>query len=239
MRTLDRSFPSPEENLACDEALLDMCEEGYREDILRIWESPTIFVVLGYTNSAGREVDRQACLSVGVPILRRCSGGGTVVQGPGCLNYALVLHIERDPLLRDITGTNLYILQRHADALCSLTRHAIEVQGDTDLTIDGRKFSGNSQRRKGNVLLFHGTFLYGYSLDAVERFLPHPSAEPSYRQHRPHNAFLTNLPVDGKALKASLLQTWDSHEALSEIPDARITRLVEDKYSQSDWTFRR
>lgn len=239
MRTLDRSFSSPEENLACDEALLEMCEEGYREDILRIWESPTIFVVLGYTNSAGREVDRQACLSVGVPILRRCSGGGTVLQGPGCLNYALVLHSERNRLLHDITGTNLYILQRHAGALRSHIDHAIEIQGDTDLTIDGRKFSGNSQRRRGNVLLFHGTFLYKYSLETIERYLPHPSAEPGYRQHRSHSEFLANLPLERETLKTLLTHTWDSHDVLEEVPHARIERLVEEKYSRSTWTFRR
>jgi lipoate-protein ligase A len=238
MRFLDRTLSSPEENLACDEALLDMCEEGYTEDILRVWESQTRFVVLGIANSASREVHREACTATGVPILRRCSGGGTVLQGPGCLNYALVLHINRHPSLQDITGTNRYILQRHATALRSRTSLDIELQGHTDLATEGRKFSGNAQRRRRQVILFHGTFLYRYAVDVIETYLPLPSVEPEYRQGRSHCAFLTNVPLRSETLKDLLCQTWDARDTFEDLPFARISTLVEEKYSRPEWTFR-
>ena len=44
---------------------------------------------------------------------------------------------------------------------------AIQVQGHTDLTVDGLKFSGNSQRRRRKFLLFHGTFLLKFDLTLV------------------------------------------------------------------------
>src|SRR5688572_6131078 len=94
MRWLDLTFPTPAENLACDEALLDLCEAGFADEVLRFWESPTHFVVVGYGNKVDSEVEVAACRADGIPILRRCTGGGTVLQGPGCLNYSLVLRIE-------------------------------------------------------------------------------------------------------------------------------------------------
>lgn len=239
MRFLDRTFSSPEENLACDEALLDMCEEGYPEDLLRVWESPVRFVVLGYANSVAREVFREACISSGIPILRRCSGGGTVLQGPGCLNYALLLHIHRHPVLHDISSTNRYILERHAECLRSLIPFDIQLQGHTDLALQGSKFSGNSQRRKGKALLFHGTMLYDFPLDSMHEYLPFPSVEPSYRHGRSHSAFLTNIPVDANGLRALLRQTWGAGNELTDIPYERIARLVREKYSSPEWTFRR
>ncbi len=117
MRLLDLSFPSPEENLACDEALLEMCEQGYEHEILRFWEPPSVFVVLGYSNPASTEVNHDACRLAGVPILRRYSGGGTVVQGPGCLNYALILRTSSAGPLSTIPGSNSYIMNRQRRAL--------------------------------------------------------------------------------------------------------------------------
>ena len=92
MKWLDHTLATPAENLACDEALLDLCEEAGVE-ILRFWESRQIFVVVGYGNRVASEVNVEECRRRGVPILRRCSGGGTVVQGPGCLNYNLTLRL--------------------------------------------------------------------------------------------------------------------------------------------------
>src|SRR6267378_2931356 len=178
MNYLDLTFPTPEENLACDEALLDWCDAGDGPEVLRFWEPRQHFVVVGYSNRVEREVNVAACQKLGIPILRRCSGGGTVLQGPGCLNYSLILRIDSDPALQTVTGTNRFVMERNRAALENLlsrgsrrkealssksalrTPHsAFSVCGHTDLAIDGRKFSGNAQRRKRCAFLFHGSFL--------------------------------------------------------------------------------
>ena len=91
MRLLDCSFQEPAMNLALDEVLLNDAEEGHSPEVLRFWESPVPFVVLGLTQRLSEEVHEDACARDGIPILRRASGGGCVLQGKGCLNYALVL----------------------------------------------------------------------------------------------------------------------------------------------------
>ena len=77
MEYLDHTCRRPAENLALDEALLDACESGQGGEVLRFWAPREPFVVVGYGNAAAREVDRSACRSLGIPILRRCSGGGS------------------------------------------------------------------------------------------------------------------------------------------------------------------
>ena len=72
---LDLTLPSPAQNLACDEALLDQAELGGGPGILRFWESPDFFVVLGYANRWTEEVKTAACREENIPVLRRCSGG--------------------------------------------------------------------------------------------------------------------------------------------------------------------
>src|SRR5882672_8728147 len=112
MNYLDFTLPTPAENLACDEALLNWAEQRGGPGIVRFWESPQPFVVLGYANKVKEEVDLAVCRELRVPILRRCSGGGTVLQGPGCLNYALVLKIDEDSPLQSIAGTNSFVMRR-------------------------------------------------------------------------------------------------------------------------------
>src|SRR5689334_4969218 len=97
MNWLDLTLSSPSLNLALDEALLDQCEEGSSDEVLRFWEPREPFVVLGYSNKVLSEVNLSYCRENNIPVLRRTSGGGTVLQGPGCLNYSLVLASERRP----------------------------------------------------------------------------------------------------------------------------------------------
>ena len=63
MKTLDLSFSEPALNLACDEVLLDEVNSGTREPTLRFWESPSLFVVVGYGNDIERECHTQVCQS--------------------------------------------------------------------------------------------------------------------------------------------------------------------------------
>ena len=116
MKLCDLTLASPEENLACDEALLDFCEAGQSEEILRFWEPARYFVVLGYANKVAREVNLPFCRANGIPVLRRCTGGGTVLQGPGVLNYSLILRMDASGPLHSIAATNEFIMERHQQA---------------------------------------------------------------------------------------------------------------------------
>lgn len=241
MKLLDLTLPTPAENLACDEALLDWCEAGGGGEILRFWESPEYFVVVGYANKVASEVNVAACDARAIPILRRCSGGGTVVQGPGCLNYALVLGIAADGPTRNISTANQFIMERNRAALQSAIgnqQSAVQVQGHTDLTIDGLKFSGNSQRRRRKYLLFHGTFLLDFNLTLIEELLRMPSHQPDYRRSRSHAEFVANVNVSADAVKAVMQSTW---EAMAEFPvrlQNEIANLSEQKYSKPEWNWK-
>ncbi|MGH7832195.1 MAG: lipoate--protein ligase family protein [Candidatus Binatia bacterium] len=236
MKVLELTLPTPGENLACDEALLEECEESRGEEILRFWEPREHFVVLGYGNRIESEVNMIFSRRESVPILRRCSGGGTVVQGPGCLNYALVLRIQ--PELQSISQSNSFILSLHRQALQPLIREAIEIQGFSDLAIDGAKFSGNAQKRKRQFMLFHGTFLLALDIEFIERTLPIPSKQPEYRRNRSHRDFLTHIAVEAAAIKEALKRAWGAAEVLREVPRQRIDSLIRNKYATDEWRFK-
>lgn len=224
--------------LACDDILLDACDVDPAGETLRIWQPETTFVVTGYTNHIMQEVHVDRCVERGIPLYRRTSGGGTVVQGPGCLNYALVLRMERDSGLATIPSTNSHILQRMAGTLAGLLGVPVELRGHTDLVCNGRKFSGNAQRRKEHALLFHGTFLLAFDLAVIGDLLPLPSVQPDYRAGRSHEDFLTNIPLRATTLIDALRREWSADETYGAFPLDAARTLAESRYLNHEWTYR-
>ena len=237
VRCLDLTLPTPAENLACDEALLEWCEAGNcAHAILRFWEPPQTFIVLGYANRVEDEVDLAAAESAKAPIFRRCSGGGAVVQSPGCLNYTLLHRI--DGQLESITETNCRVMKRNAAALQRLLGKSVEVRGHTDLAIGDMKVSGYAQRRKRHWLLFHGTFLCHADLAMMDRILKHPPKEPDYRKGRGHRQFVTTIGVSSRAIKEAMCQAWNATEIPGSLPTELMAKLVAEKYSTDAWNLK-
>jgi lipoate---protein ligase len=238
MHFCDLTLAAPEQNLSCDEALLEAAERGEIYESLRVWEPNRYFVVLGYGNKASAEVNLSFCRNNNVPVLRRCTGGGTVLQGPGCINYSLILHISEHGPLHSIPSTNIFILKRHQATLTALLQAPIEIAGQTDLAIGGLKISGNAQRRKKNFLIFHGTLLLNLDISLIEKTLTFPSKHPAYRLNRSHSDFLLNLKVSSSTIKTALAKCWNALEPLPNIPEDEVNALAREKYSDPKWNFR-
>ncbi len=241
MRLLDLGFSTPEENLAMDEAILDAVALGNAPATLRFWECPVRFVVLGSAQTLRKEVNEEHCAADGVPILRRCTAGGCVLQGPGSLNYALMLPYAEFPETADLHQSYCFILHRMSEALASLgvaARH----EGVCDLAVSGLKVSGNAQRRKRHAFLHHGTLLYRADHEGMARCLREPQDRPDYRGKRSHRDFVGELSPTPEALRAAVSQVF-SAEQVSSAPtqdevDA-MRRLVTEKYATVEWTHRR
>lgn len=245
IRHLHLTLPTPAANLACDEAILDDREANAGPGILRFWESRTAFIVVGFANRVAQEVNLAACDRLALPILRRCSGGGTVVQGPGCLNYSLILPLSAAGENAAISGTNRFVMQRHQAAMEALLGQPVSIAGHTDLVTGAArlKFSGNAQRRRRDWFLFHGTFLLDFDLHLIETVLLMPPRQPEYRARRGHREFVTQIPFPADEVARALIRAWGA-EPLPDDPaararlEARIERLVAERYSRDDWNRR-
>jgi lipoate-protein ligase A len=236
VRFLELTLSSAAANLALDESLVLVSDGQSNGEWLRIWEWAAPAVILGAGCSLAHEVDEAACVADGVPILRRSSGGGTVLLGRGCLLFSLVLAYERAPELMHIGSSYRYILERICRSLGVADLHPA---GISDLALGQRKVSGNAQQRKRTHLLHHGTLLYAYDVTQVTRYLRMPARQPAYRQERQHAEFLANLPLTRNDVVLRLRQAFDTDEEPAVWPDERVRQLVETKYAREEWTRRR
>jgi lipoate-protein ligase A len=236
MKYLELTFADPARNLACDEALLDLFETKHIDDgLLRIWHPENYFVALGHSNRLNVEVKVPACAAARIPILRRVSGGGAVLQGPGCLNYSLILDGKTHDVRNIQTGFR-YVLERHRQLFGELTSEEVHIAGISDLTVAGRKFSGNAQYRKSRYVLVHGTFLVKLDLSMIDDCLHLPAKQPGYRDNRPHMDFVTNLDVDPNRIGSGLRESWRATEAFDTPPLNQVERLMEMRYGLETWS---
>jgi lipoate-protein ligase A len=138
---------------------------------------------MGSSERAEQVVNVAACARLGVDVLKRCTGGG------GVLNYSLVMpapdHFDLKSGFRQ--GT---------DVVCALLA-AFGVtgtpEGTSDVAVGNRKISGNAQARRWKAMLVHGTLLVDFDFDLAEKVLRHPLREPEYRRRRSHRDFMVTL----------------------------------------------
>jgi lipoate-protein ligase A len=193
MLLFQQTYDTPAENLAIDEHLLKCVDQGkYPDGICRIWESQDYFVVLGLSKKINLDVHFEKCIQDNIPILKRCSGGGTVLQGPGCFNYSYILPMSFSNNLCSLTNTTPFILNM-VKTILSPSVKQIEIKGISDLVINDIKFSGNAQRRLKQAVLFHGTILYNFDLNLISAYLKEPPVQPDYRKKRVHQNFIQNI----------------------------------------------
>jgi lipoate-protein ligase A len=245
MQRLELTLPTPAENLALDEALLDWAEEQNAQwEFLRIWESPQPVVVVGRSTRVRLEVDQDLCRQHSIPIIRRSSGGAAIVAGPGCLMYAVVLSCALRPEIKDIGRAHALTLQRLADALnrAVAARGTVSFEGTSDLVFQAhravsrsRKFSGNSLRAKRSHVLYHGTLLYDGDLMLIDACLRMPPRQPEYRDKRSHLEFLMNLPITRTALLSAIDRAWPTTASLVDWPRDRVAALVRERFGQEGW----
>jgi lipoate---protein ligase len=234
---LDATLPSAAENVALDEALLVEAEEHGGPSILRVWELDHLAVVFGASCRLKENVRVEACKADGVEIARRSSGGGTVVIGPGALNFAVILPIDASPELKGVETAQRFVLGRTLDAI-RLAGPPAEMFGSGDLTLGLRKFSGSAQRRLRRYVLVHATILHDFPIDRIDRYTLMPPRRPSYREDRPHGEFVTNLPLSRARVLEALKDAWlpvDVSVSPAHVPKATLQRLIETKFSEIGW----
>jgi lipoate-protein ligase A len=207
MIVIDISFPNALENILYDQTLLDLAEDGASGEILRFWESEEFFIVLGRISKFEDDVKIEAAKKDNIEIIRRPSGGGTILQGPGCLNYSLILSHNKNSSLRNIKQSYEVILNNICNSLRRLHIDT-EFVPISDMVLYGKKFSGNAQVRRRRYILHHGTILYDFPIDIMERYLNIPKNEPPYRKGRSHSDFLINIDIDPYIIKHAITSAF-------------------------------
>lgn len=174
MRLLADLTPfDPALGLAVEEVLLDSVRMNGVETI-RIWRNHRA-VILGRSQALLEEVDVLRAARLGIPILRRISGGGTVYHYPGNLNISVFLCKRAS--LSSVSSIFAFFGKLLAHSLIAVSP---DVRAeDNGLYLGNMKLGGAAQAHRGQALLYHTTLLVEPSSVDMETLLL--AMRPGYR----------------------------------------------------------
>jgi len=243
---IQTEFSTSQENLALEEVILDDFLTMERTPLIRLWGNEELSVVLGRGEKVEQQVHLTHCQKEGIPILRRVSGGGSVLHGPGNLNLSFFLPWSFHPDLKSIPASYQLILGWVREALEKSTGVKSSQKGTCDICIGDKKISGTAQARKRHGLLHHLTLLVDFDIELIPLYLKEPEKRPEYREVRHHEEFVTSISKEGLSLNRTVFI-----QALQESMGAKVSpieldgetrsraqKLAVQKYQSEDWNLR-
>ncbi len=238
MRCIIRQETDPYFNLAAEEYVL----KNFESDCFMLWRNEPSIIVGKHQNTLA-EINADYVKENQIKVVRRLSGGGAVFHDLGNLNFTFTASGEHHKLVdfRKFTLPILEVMQKLGiDA---------RFEGRNDLTIEGRKFSGNAEHVFKNRVLHHGTLLFSSMMTDLSNAL---NVDPSKFQDKAVKSVrsrVTNIsehlkqPLSVLEFRDMILQHMMERTSGAELYNfsvadiEKIARLRDEKYKTWEWNF--
>ncbi|MDY0342855.1 MAG: lipoate--protein ligase [Lentimicrobium sp.] len=238
MLCIIRQETDPYFNIAAEEYVL----KHFKRDCFMLWRNAPAIIVGKHQNTLA-EINLDYVEERKIKVVRRLSGGGAVFHDLGNLNFTFIATGEKHELV-DFRKFTLPILQ----VLLKLNIQA-KFEGRNDLTIEGRKFSGNAEHVFKNRVLHHGTLLFSSEMTDLTAALKVDPAKFSDKAIKSIRSRVTNIEEHLHApltvlefrdlIMQHIIETTPGAEVYTFSKDdiTAIEKLRDEKYSTWDWNF--
>ena len=229
----------PRFNLALEQFVFDSLDRD--ADYLLLWQNDNS-IIIGKNQNTSEEINASFVKAHNISVVRRLSGGGAVYHDLGNLNFTFITDANKN----DVNNFS-YFCEPIQNALVSFGVPVV-FSGRNDMTVEGKKISGNAQYIKNGRIMHHGTLLYDSNLDMLSSALNViddkieskgiKSVKSRVANIRP---FMKNdMPMKDfwSALKehlSALLKT--ENYFLSDTDQTEIEKLKDNVYSQWSWNY--
>lgn len=225
-------------NLAAEEYFFN----NFTENIFMLWRNSPAIIVGKHQNTLA-EINYEFVKANNIKVVRRMTGGGAVFHDLGNINFTFIETGESEKLV----DFRKYV-QPILDILLKLGVNA-KFEGRNDLTIDGKKFSGNAEHVYKNRILHHGTILFSAKMSDLTQALNVKDVKFTDKAVKSVRSRVTNVSEHLKTpltvvefinlVFNHILEMYEDAQ-IYEITDddkQKINELVEKKYSTWEWNF--
>ena len=238
LRFLDLTTTDPTFNLAAEEYVFERLPRDAM--YVMLWQNDNAIIVGKHQNTLA-QINEAYVREKGIKVVRRLSGGGAVYHDMGNLNYTIIA--DGDGELNFGRFCRIVL-----DALARVGVTG-ELNGRNDMTIDGKKFSGNAQYAKQGRVMHHGTILFDSNSAVLAGALQVDEAKIKAKGVKSVRSRVTNvrpyLPKDmtlqqfRKVLLGSILTQFPGEEYVFTPEDVAEIEKLQVRYGDWDWNFGR
>lgn len=237
IRVLETGHNTALWNMALDEALMNSVNEV---PILRLYGWKPHAISIGYFQSMDQEIDIKRCRHYDIDVVRRMTGGGAVFH-------------DSEVTYSFFTKKYPQCILESYELICDAVIMAMSKLGFTakfsplnDITVDGKKVSGNAQTRKKNTLLQHGTILLKVDVEKMFSVLKVSSEKIRGKEISDvkRRVIGLNKTFDEtvSALKSGFSEKFNAMPVVDKITkeeESEAEKLVKEKYSTHQWNWKR
>ena len=233
-------YPStdPYFNLALEQHVFDRLDRS--QDYFMLWQNDNAVIVGKHQNTI-EEINAAFVAERGIRVARRLSGGGAVYHDLGNLNFTFIRAAG------DSSQLDFHLFCEPVTNALKAVGVKAEINGRNDITIDGRKFSGNSQYIKQGRVMHHGTIMFDSDLEMVSRALRVSGDKIESKGVKSIRSRVTNVAEHLKSpvtieefrevLRKRILGEARSDYVLTEADIAAVTKLRDEQYATWDWNY--
>lgn len=182
-------------------------------------------IVMGISGVIQQWIQREKFQRAPLPLIRRFSGGGTVIVDENTIFMTLICQSQDVP----VSPFPRSLLQWMGEIYRPLfLSHPFEIQ-ENDYVIGRRKWGGNAQAITKGRWLHHSSLLWDYHPESMD-YLLMPPKMPSYRQGRPHTDFLCRLCEywpNVHSFQMQLVEQLNKHFVFVEQDKSEIERVTQ------------
>ncbi len=172
-RLLDSPPMSAADNMAFDEALLELKGRGRTPNTIRFLQFKPRTVLVGYHQAVSEEIRLEYCKAQNIDINRRITGGGGLFFDENQLGW----EIYCDKSFFNVTIPNKRLFKSLCEPVAvALDRLGVaaEFRPRNDIEVNGRKISGTGGTESEGAFMFQGTMLVDFDVDTMLRALRIP-----------------------------------------------------------------
>ena len=235
-----RPETDPYFNLAAEEYAMDR----FDRDVFMLWRNAPAIIVGRHQNTLA-EINPDYVRERNLPVVRRLSGGGAVFHDLGNLNFTFIAGGA------DAHRTEVDFRRFTQPIIEALQQLGVDArfEGRNDLTIDGRKFSGNAEYVHRGRILHHGTLLFSARMADVAAALRPDPAKFADKAVKSVRSRVTNIsehlprPMTVAAFRDYLMEyvmtgtPGAAAHAFTAEDLAAIDHLRDTKYATWEWNF--
>ena len=235
---LNLTTTDPAWNLAVEEYVFDRLPKDRM--YVMLWQNDHAIIIGKHQNTLA-EINESYVKEQGIRVVRRLSGGGAVYHDMGNLNFTVIADAEGDGL--DFGRFCDIVIRALAKAGIPAERN-----GRNDMTIDGKKFSGNAQYIRQGRVMHHGTILFDSNMSVLAGALQVDPSKIQAKGIKSVRSRVTNVrPYLPKDLTLEQFRTFLLESILEQFPGgkyeltetdiAAISDIKDRRYGTWEWNF--